>query len=118
MGGGALDPNYLSARLVLESKLKSADAKIEAAERALEMVAPGLLATQDGEIYGSILELGTRATAGSDTIRLHIQNALLKASVKIGPMNSGRCAGAALILKDLASDKTFIQYLIESERLG
>ena len=47
---------------VLRCKLTHAEAQIEAAERALEDVAPGLLA-EHAPVFGAILELGARLRA-------------------------------------------------------
>ena len=41
-----------------------------------------------------------------------IKKVLLAAATKVGPMNNGKCAGAALRLQEFANDKEFINELV------
>lgn len=41
-----------------------------------------------------------------------IRETLLEAAEVIGPWNSGRCAGAALYLRELADDEEFVHGLV------
>lgn len=59
---GWADEWEASSAGVLRCKLTHAEAQIEAAERALEDVAPGLLA-EHAPVFGAILELGERLRA-------------------------------------------------------